>query len=285
MIELSTIIVTYNSQDEIEKLLFSSNKFLPAGSEVIVVDNDSSDGTVAEVKQFKNVKLIKNSVNIGYGKGTNLGVRRAAGEYLLLLNPDTLLIDHSVNKMLSFAKSHPEVGIVAPKLLGLNGTIQASVSKDPTLAGAFRRYLFNKKYDYGEYVPIENYHQEVEVVYGAALLVKKEIFRGIGGFDGRYFLYFEDLDLCRKVRGEGLKVVYLPEAQVIHTLGSSVKKDETIQLPFGLRTLSWFVPIVGSNNYQLVKSSYTYYGVVEGFLLRVFLYIVSRLIPKLTMTS
>lgn len=276
MTELSIIIVTYNNQTEIKTLLGSLLKYQPKNSEVIVVDNSSSDNTKAVVREFKEVKLVE-SGNLGFAKGSNLGVDSSTGEYLLFLNPDTEIKDTSVDLLLSFIKAHPEVGIVAPSLILPDGSIQPSVSKFPTLIGAVKEHLLSQDHQYSEFVPSQDLESEIEVVYGAAIIIKKENFIKMRGFDERYFLYFEDIDLCRKVKKAGLKIFYLPQAQVVHALGKSVAQVKNSSLSFGVRTLSWFIPIKGSSNYNLVKSSYIYHGFLEGVLLRSFLYIVGKL--------
>lgn len=281
MIDLSIIIVTYNSQDEIGRLLASLTKFKPVNSEVIVVDSASSDGTRKEVEKYTDAKLIKSEVNLGYGKASNLGASRSQGEYLLILNPDTKFIDGSIDRMFSFIKKNSDVGIVAPRLNLPDGRIQSSVSHSPSLVGAIKEYIFGQSHAFSEYVPNGTHHTEVEVVYGAAILIKKEVFFKLKGFDDRYFLYFEELDLCRKIRKEGLKIIYFPETQVVHYHGQSVNQVIASHLPFGLRTLSWFIPIKRSSNYYLVRSSYIYFGFIEGFALRIFLYIFGRLMPRL----
>lgn len=265
--KLSIITVTYNSQQCIQSYLDSVLKHLPPSSEVIIVDNLSQDATAQIVKQERSVKLVENKKNLGFSKGNNIGAKVALGEYLFFLNPDIHVVDDSTNKLLEFAQSHPEAGLVAPRLIEPGGSTQASVKKLPTLLGVIREYWLGQRYAYEQYAPTTGQPIEVEAVYGAAMMIKKELLEKIGGFDERYFLFFEDLDLCRKIGKLGLKIIYYPRATFKHLVGASMSVGE--QLPVGLRTLAWFFPNKrsGSRYYQIISEN-IYHGVLKALLIR-----------------
>lgn len=217
---ISVLTVTYNSEQFIERYLTSLNKHLPKNAEVIIVDSGSTDKTVKIIKKFK-VQLIESKENIGFGRGNNLAAKASSGEFLLLLNPDTELIDDSITKLLEFAQQHLEAGIVVPKLMKFDGSVQESVSKLPTIVGAIKEYYLGIKNSYKFYTPQGNEYVEVENAVGAAMLINKKIFEKAGGFDKKYFLYFEDLDLCRKVRKMGYQIIYYPKAVFKHIVGAA----------------------------------------------------------------
>lgn len=274
--ELSIVTVTYNSADFIERYLSSLMKRLPARSEVIIVDNSSSDNTVSIVKKFPKVKLVASPDNLGFSRGCNLGARQSRGQYLFFLNPDTEVLDHSTAQLVNFLKGNPQVGLVAPRLLTPDGKVHRSVINLPTLRGAIREYLLGKKNAYSQYCPPGKRPIEVEAAYGAAMLLSRQDFEAVHGFDERYFLYYEDLDLCRKIRSLGKKIIYFPGAKFVHLLGASMRPGK--KLPFGLRTLALFLPIRGSGSqYYQVKSGNIYHGVLIATLLRILSYIAIKL--------
>lgn len=225
-IDLSIVTVTYNSEKYIKKLLDSLDKFIPERSEVIVVDNNSSDNTLNILKSRKNIHLIENDSNDGFAKGSNKGAEEARGEYLLFLNPDTDIIDDSINSLLDFIKNTSDAGVVAPTLIEPSGKIQPSVRNLPSIIRALEQYYLGVKNSYDAYVPEGNTPIEVESVFGAAIMMKQEVFEKIGGFDERYFMYFEDLELCKKIRELGFKIYYLPKTKFIHVVGGSISENK-----------------------------------------------------------
>lgn len=226
-VDLSIITVTYNSQKYIKRLLDSLNKFRPERTEIIIVDNKSSDNTLKILKSRKNIRLIENDSNDGFAKGSNSGAKIAQGEYLLFLNPDTDIFDDSISALLSFIKSNKDVGLVGPALIEPSGKTQPSVRNLPTLEGAFLQYYLGFKNKYDDYVPEGEDSVEVESLFGAAMMIKKTTFEKVGGFDERYFMYFEDLELCKAVKNLGLKVYYLPKARFTHVVGGSISEAKT----------------------------------------------------------
>lgn len=195
--------------------------------EIIAVDNNSEAESLSYLKKMhedKEIILVESGANLGYGKGNNLGVQHAKGEYVLILNPDVGVEEHTLQRLVDYMDEHPKVGLVAPQLYFFNGEIQDScrrfmrptdllikrtpLKKIPFFKKRLQNYLM---VDYDKKMP-----QEVDFVTGACLLMRKEVYEEVGGFDPRYFMFMEDADLCRKLWGKGYSVVYMPTARALH---------------------------------------------------------------------
>lgn len=228
--DISIVIVTYNSKKTIRSCIDSVLKYTP-GCEIIVVDNASKDNTAQLVKRYKQkVMLVKSNTNLGFSKGNNLGVRYAACEYLVFLNPDTEVEEEAFTKIKDVLEKNKGFGLVGPRLIYPDGSSQYTVRNLPTISAAFKQYILKGKDAYDFYDPQCIDLCEVESVVGACMIIKKDTFLKIGGFDEKYFLYYEDLDLCRKIRANGLKIGYLPLVNVKHILGASGTSHKTYQL-------------------------------------------------------
>lgn len=218
-IDISVIIVSFNTKKVLIGCLEMLEKFLDKGCcEVIVVDNNSSDGTVEALKaDFGWVKVIENKENIGFGRANNQGAKAATGKYLWILNGDTLLLDKGYKIMVEFLEDHPEIGAIGPRLVleDKKTEQEGQYGKDP----GFGNLLFRTM------------NQEIEVngagfgetdwVTGAALMIRRDLYEKIGGFNNQFMLYFEDTDLCRRVREHGYKVGWLSSVTVVHLGGRS----------------------------------------------------------------
>jgi GT2 family glycosyltransferase len=218
--DLSIIIVSFNTKRLLKGCLTSIFKNGFKGKlEVIVVDNASKDGSALMMtKNFKQVILIKNKENFGFAKAINQGIRKSKGKFVLLLNPDLLLKKSSLDSMVNFAKKEPSLGAIGGRLLDPDGSVQGSCFYLPTLW----RAIINSKF-FLKYAPQGKKAKEVEVISGAAFLIPRKIIKEVGLLDERYFLYFEDLDYCRRIKKADLKVFYLPQAEFIHFEGASGK--------------------------------------------------------------
>ncbi len=275
-IELSIITVSYNASEFIEEYLLSLQKHLPKQTEVIIVDNNSQDDTVQKIRKYSFVQLIENPVNSGFSRGCNMGAAKARGEYLLFLNHDIKINEGAVEEMIGYFKTHPEVGLVGPQLVEPSGMTQQSVTHFPTLMGAVQEYILGQKNKYTQYSLSGKGAVEVDAVYGAAMLLLRDSFHRLGGFDERYFLFYEDIDLCKRIHQLGKKVIYLPSARFGHVVGGSMKGER--KMPFGVRTLSWFWPIKASGSrYFMIKSAQIYHGFLVATLIRILMYLSSRL--------
>ncbi len=234
-LDLSIVILSFNSKTDLERLLpsvFSSQT--KYSYEVIVVDNGSSDGTVAWLPTTNYPLLtIKNS-NTGFASGNNLGIKQSLGKYVLLLNPDTKIEVDILEKMLDFMEQNSEVGISGCKVLKPDGTLDLACRRRfPNIANSFLRLsgISNRNYNYSN-ISI-NQSMEVDSVMGAFLLIRKSIIDKIGLLDESFFMYGEDLDWCWRCQEAGFKVWYFPETYITHYKGSSSRKT-----PF--QALKWF---------------------------------------------
>ncbi|HZJ41617.1 MAG TPA: glycosyltransferase family 2 protein [Patescibacteria group bacterium] len=227
--DLSIIIVNYKSKNKLKACLDSikQDDLSDLKYEIILVENNSGDDLSDILPLDSDVKLILSKRNVGMGKGNNLGIKAASGEYLLVLNPDTILKRPTIKILLSYIKEHQGVGIVGPKLFYPDGSLQLSCAKFPSFFVPILRRTFLGEYfkeTRDRFTMSEFDHnsiKEVDWLMGSCLLFKREIELEDGKkfhllFDERYFMYFEDIDLAREFKKKGLKRVYLPEAVVIH---------------------------------------------------------------------
>lgn len=227
MTNLSIVTVSFNSEKFIGKYLLSVLKYAPKGSELIIVDSGSKDKTVKIIKDYIKrpardlpIKLIESRENIGFSKGNNLAVKRSKGRFIFFLNPDTELVN-PLDYIVSFYQQSKKIGLVAPKLTMSDGKIQPSVKKLPSIWGAFKEYVLNMGCSYSEYIPNTSEPVEVEAVYGAAMLVSREVFNRVKGFNENFFLYYEDMDFCRKIKKIDKKIFYYPGVEIMHLVGAA----------------------------------------------------------------
>lgn len=245
--EISIVIVTWNNEEEIAECLRSiyNNKHnKPYGRiETIVVDNNSLDNTVKVVESFielieGDVTIIKNEENLGFTRGANLGLKKAKGKYIFLLNPDTEIVNDALIKLTAKLKEEEKAGIIAPQLVYRSKEIQKSVRSFPTYRNMFceifllARIFPNSKifsqwkmnyFSHDEYA-------EVEQPMGAALMFKKDVLKEIDFLDDRYDMFFSDVDVCKKVSLAGYKIIFFPEAQIMHKKGISVYKNRAYMI-------------------------------------------------------
>ncbi len=234
-VQLSVIIVNWNAAAYLPAALDSL--FAAQGDlrmEVFLVDNASSDGSLELVRtRYPQVTIIANRVNRGFAAGNNQGIRRARGRYILLLNPDTELPPHALTEMVEFMEAHPEVGVVGPRLQGAKGKVQGGAAGyDPSLTTIFNFATFLYRLAPGHFrglwLPRSLYEQTspiaVDWVSGAAMLLRREALDAAGLMDERYFMYSEDVELCRRIRGQGYGVMCLPSVHVTHHIGGSSRQ-------------------------------------------------------------
>ncbi len=220
--ELSVILVNYNDRVHLEACLASlQNALAGQSAEVILVDNRSSDGSQALVKSlFPWVRLIENEQNAGYPRGNNTGFRQSQGEYILFLNTDTVMPAAAPLALLAEIKARPEVGAVGPALVREDGRFQVSFGKWVGFFSEFRQKLILNPY-HRIALRYSRKPREVGWLSGACLLVRRPAIEKVGLFDEGFFLYFEDIDLCRRIAAQGFKLVFLPTAQVCHVGGAA----------------------------------------------------------------
>ena len=250
-VNLSIIIATWNTADTTLKCVQSIKKYLPVFDyEIIVVDNGSSDDTVAKLKKESGVVIVENKTNLGFGGGNNIGAKVAKGEYLLFLNSDMELLDNKLIDMFNYINSHPEIGLISPKFLNIDLSDQGSVFPPQTLLNAFKEFWLGQN-TYSKYVPVGKQPVEVFSVSGGAVMIKGSLFEKIGGWDKRYFMFYEDLELCRQVKKLSYEIYYYPECRIIHRHGASGKSlaDDSNQ---------WR---------RLIPGSKIYHGIIKHYLL------------------
>jgi hypothetical protein len=233
---ISIILVNYNGSRFLYDCLDSLNKFVDEYScEVIIVDNFSDDNSMVIVEDnFPSFKLICSEKNLGFGKANNLALSKTIGKYLLFLNTDTILIENTPKIMFDYLEGNVSVGVAGSRIAFADRTYQLSCGKSPNLVVEFFdkiqygldnkwHQIFSKVYD-KKYASV----QEVEWLTGACMMMRRDVFEQLEGFDENFFMYFEDKDICKRVKELGYKVVYYPKTSIIHLLGGSshgVKKS------------------------------------------------------------
>jgi len=238
-VKLSILIVNWNTRDLLVSCINSILKFPPNFYyEIIVVDNASQDGSVGTVTNLfghnKRVHVIQSLRNLGFARGCNLAYKSSTGEYVFLLNPDAEVRAGTLDSLVGYMDSHPDVAVVGPKILNPDGSLQPSVRRFPGIwsslavfSGLHRvmklsGYLM-KNFDY-------NAESEVDQVMGAALLTRRKIIEEQGFLDEKYWLWYEEVDFCKRLKNAGYKIKYYPNAQIIHHKGAGFT-----QMPVYLR--------------------------------------------------
>lgn len=227
--DVSIIIVSFNSLGYLKECLASISRQEGVTFETIVIDNGSRDSTV-EFLSAQSCKSIISPKNLGFGAAVNRGAEIASGEYLLVLNPDTVLPKDCLSQLCAYADHLGDFGLLSPSFVHPDGRIQPSARNYPSRirflisrgSPLFKLGISGDK-DAGYLIPEGNDPIRVPAVSATALFIKRGLFRGIGGFDSRYFMYLEDLDLCRRLREMKLTIWLLPSIKVIHNWGQSSK--------------------------------------------------------------
>lgn len=215
MMLTSVLIVTWNSQETISACLAS----IPSECEIVVVDNASRDGTVATIRaEFPEVRILEAPENLGFGAACNLGFSESHGERILLLNPDAALESGALKAMEDVLMRFPKCGALGPRIVGKAGGLEASWGEE---IGFFREWQRRGESRRLQAPDVPPEPTPVDWVSGACILLRREAWLQVEGFDARYFLYFEDLDLCKRLRHAGWSVYIAPDATVRHIRGHS----------------------------------------------------------------
>lgn len=234
--KLSVIIVNYNVKYFLEQALLAAQKACAdLETELLVVDNASSDGSVEMVRaQFPDVRLIANQDNVGFSKANNQAIRACTGAYVLLLNPDTVVAEDTFTKVLAFMDAHPKAGGLGIRMLdGAGSFLKESKRGLPTPKVAFYKMfglssLFKQSKKYGQYhlgFLSEHENHEVDILAGAFMLMRRSVLNEVGLLDEKYFMYGEDIDLSYRIKLAGYQNWYFAESAIIHYKGESTKKD------------------------------------------------------------
>jgi hypothetical protein len=230
--DVAIVIVTYNSEGQIQECLESVFKQRrDISQQVIVVDNQSRDGTVKLIRsQFPDVLLILPSENLGFAKGVNLGASHADADFVLLLNPDTVILDHAIDVIVEFARAQPNYGLYGGRTLKPDGSLEPSSCWGvPTLWSmalfAFGITTFASKNRWLDPESLGSWQRdsvrEVGVITGCFLLTSLKIWNELGGLDERYFMYGEDVDFAMRAKAAGHRPVICPDAKLVHEVGQS----------------------------------------------------------------
>lgn len=237
-VDVTILIVNWNVRDLLARCLesiFSHTRGVTF--EVIVIDNASSDGSPRMVAdRFPQVRLFAESVNHGFSKANNLGLRHACGRHIVFLNPDTELIENSIKTLVDILDTRPEIALLAPRLLFGDHSLQTNVKRDPTVCDqmliALKVHHFFKPACLRRYLAHDfRYDQDarVEQVMGAALAARGSAIKKLGGWNESYFVWWEDIDLCTSAREAGYGVFYSPATTIIHHEGRSFAQQRSVQ--------------------------------------------------------
>lgn len=232
MIKLSIVIICWNDHKVVGDCLKSIyEQTRQCDFEVIISDNGSSDGSVEYIRAcFPKVRIVENGANLGYAKANNAGIQVARGEYVLILNPDTIIRDRALEKLVTFAERRPDAGAFGCRVLNADGSYQFPARPLPTVFGwlmgaLYLRWLgqFISIFDSDVY-PGWDGHTERAIGFqsGCCILFRQQLLRRLGGFDERFFYHFEESDLCFRVWKSGSSVLFYPGAEITHLGGQSV---------------------------------------------------------------
>lgn len=237
MNSISIIIVTYNSENEINDCLVSiTSSLLDVDYQIIIADNNSTDNTLSVIHQLDtpNINIIKNQKNYGFTKAVNQCLNLATKNYILFLNPDTILQDDSLIELTKELKNNETLGAIAPQLRYPNGNIQKSCRRFPRRRNVIYESfglnkLFKKSKEFNYWKMGDFDHQSnsyVEQPAGAALLIPKAIFQNIGNFDERFPMFFSDVDYCKRITNAGYKIKYFADTYITHKGGASIHRNQ-----------------------------------------------------------
>jgi N-acetylglucosaminyl-diphospho-decaprenol L-rhamnosyltransferase len=229
---VSYVIVTYNSEDTIEACLASIGRCTTTSFEVVVVDNSPGEGTALAVRRFiaehpgQPFFLDRTNDNLGFARGCNRGAKQTSGDYLLFLNPDTELLNDIVDEMLACREAHPHAVVVGPAIFGSNGAVTPTCRTLPTTgriildatgidrwAGAYRMTRFNHREP-----------RRVEQIMGAVMFIPRHAYWQVEGMDERFFIYYEEVDLCKRLADTAGEIWFWPAARVRHLAGVSTEE-------------------------------------------------------------
>lgn len=255
---ITLTIVTYNNAKIIgaclDSLMAGCFDKIPAPVELQVIDNQSQDATIAVLKDYAKksahpIKIYENSVNLGFGAAHNLALGTIASDYHIVCNPDIIINSQTISLLAAYMDKHPDIGILCPKLTNADGSLQPNNHRYPTVLDlGLRRLLplglqnlLKKRMD--AYLMLDvGYENTLDVPFlsGAFMFCRTAVLKQVEGFDGRYFLYFEDADLCRKVHAAGYRTVYYPKASVVHQWERSAYKSLRMTLIMMASAIKYF---------------------------------------------
>jgi GT2 family glycosyltransferase len=225
--DLAIVIVSYNARADLEQCLESLRANAPAVStRIVVVDNASSDGSAVMVRaRFPEVAVMEAGANLGFAGGTNAGIRASESEYLLFLNPDTVVPPGAVDALVEVLRRRPDVGIVGPRIVDEQGKAELSFGRMVGPLNELRQKLtgaLHRRGGAGRVERLSRCEHYADWVSGACLMVRRRDAEAVGLLDERFFIYLEDVDFCAAVRSLGKRVLFTPAAEILHRRGRSV---------------------------------------------------------------
>lgn len=274
MIDVSIIIVNYNTKKITSECIESIINYTKDISyEIILVDNNSTDGSKELFNSDIRIKYIFNDQNLGFGQANNIGVKNALGKYILLLNSDTLLLNNAPKLMYDLASNNKDIGIVGANLYDINNKEAYSYSLTfPSIKSEFEyTCLFNLYYKlvYGtnRYFNTKDTPFDVSFVSGAALMISKNLYEKINGFDPNFFMYFEETDLEKRIKKLKYKIVNLPSAKVIHLEGKSFSYNPEREALYFESRKKYYIKHFSNNYYKFATFLYKIYIYIGIFVM------------------
>jgi len=273
MLDLSIVIVNYNSRGLLRQCIKSLLQNLEDSKisyKIIVIDNNSHDGSIEMVREeFPMVRLIPRDFNSGYAKGVNVGIKSIEAGYYLIINPDTTIVqERAIERLIDFMDTHQAVGLAGPKLINPNGTTQVSCCRFPTFFyPLYRRTFLGKIPPFKKVVEHHlmfdwdhNSTRPVPWVIGTGMIVRGSTLKQVGLMDERYFMYFEDVDWCRKFWENDWKVYYIHDIEIVHYHGRDSAKVMGLVSIFNKQTrvhitswLKYFLKYLGRSKINVPK--------------------------------
>ena len=276
-LDLSLIFINYYSKESLKNVLFSIKNYYDENLEIIIFNN-SPEEKLEDLKEiYLNIKIINSEKNLGFTKGCNIAVNNSNKKYILILNPDILFINEFISYGIKFLEENKDFGAVGFKILNPDGTIQKeSLRNFPTPLNTLLRFLnldslLKIRYSYFDRELDKS--KEANILSGACMLIRKEAFLNINGFDESFFLYGDDIDLCIRLKNKGWKLYYLPIESVIHYKGGSLYKYSFKRIFYSHRAMFLFSKKYYSKNLILLLIIYS--GIILRF---IFLILISILI-------
>ena len=229
---VAVLVVNYHVYEDLERALSSIEPFLRAGDEVVVVDQESDAGQVDEARRrHPRVTFVPTEQNVGFAAGVNLAARASSASILLLRNPDSVMDEPVIERLERYLLDHPRAGIVGPRVLNADGTLQASARRFPSLSTAFagRSSWLTRRFP-GNSLSRWNLHESdapvaVDWIAGSCLMTRRSLFEALSGLDESFFLYWEDADFCRRAADVGWERIYWPVVSVRHAGGRSAASN------------------------------------------------------------
>jgi len=271
--DVSVVIVSFNTRDVLRECLLSVYREIGVlHVQVIVVDNASTDGSPAMIEQeFPEALLIRSKINLGFGPANNLGFESAQGRYIVLLNSDAFLTEHSLERSVAHMDANPRAGLAGGRLIGRDGSPQPSARMFPTvfgdlivLSGLAARFPQSRFFGHADRTWANQMEAaEVDWVPGAYSIIRAEVLAAVGPFDPRFFLYYEEVDLCRRVKQKGYAIWYWPDIAVVHIGGESSRQIRSLELSRAGAQL----------NLWRARSMLLYYRKQHGFAARIAMWV------------